>query len=449
MGKIKTVIKRSGAEVPFNPDRITNAIYRAAVEVGGRDRETAQTLTEKVVEILEQNPEKDYRPHIEEIQDVVEKVLIEAGHAKVAKAYILYRNERANHRKQQEVLSAYSSKPSQNIPWSKIWHVLDWAVTHGVNTVAGLNERIRAGEFSQIITESEAAYNVEVESAVNGILSRRNDLKVVLITGPSSSGKTTTTIKIKEKLQAQGLKLVMLNVDNYFFNLDMHPKDEFGDYDFETPHALDLQLINQHLIDLVSGNEIQVPFYDFKLGKRSNESTPMRVKEDELLLIDSLHGLFPPLTEKIAEDTKFKIYLEPLLQMKDEEGEYIQWTDIRLMRRMLRDAAHRAYDPRQTLEHWHYVRSSELRHIIPNNYRADVILNSAMPYELTLYANRLLNQFLTWQKDYVNDPLKIDAFQRADRVAKLLKTITPVKEESFVPSDSVVREFIGGSNLHY
>lgn len=449
MGKIQTVIKRSGAEVPFNPDRITNAIYRAAVEVGGRDRETAKSLTEKVVEILEANPEKHYRPHIEEIQDVVEKVLVEEGHAKVAKAYILYRNERAKHRKQQDTLSEYSSKPSQNIPWSKIWHVLDWAVTHGVNTVAGLNDRIRAGEFSQIITESEAAFNVEIESAVNGILARRNELKVVLITGPSSSGKTTTTIKIKEKLQAQGLELVMLNVDNYFFNLDMHPKDEFGDYDFETPHALDLNLINQHLNDLVSGKEIQVPYYDFKIGKRSNETTPMRVRENELILIDSLHGLFPPLTEKIEESTKYKIYLEPLMQMKGFDGEYIQWTDIRLMRRMLRDAAHRAYDPRQTLEHWHYVRSSELRHIIPNNYRADIILNSAMPYELTLYTNRLLEQFLNWQNNYSDDPLKMDAFQRADRVANLLKTIEPVKEESLIPSDSVIREFIGGSSLRY
>jgi uridine kinase len=201
---------------------------------------------------------------------------------------------------------------------------LDWAVTHGVNTVAGLNDRIRAGEFSQIITESEAAFNVEIESAVNGILARRNELKVVLITGPSSSGKTTTTIKIKEKLQAQGLELVMLNVDNYFFNLDMHPKDEFGDYDFETPHALDLNLINQHLNDLVSGKEIQVPYYDFKIGKRSNETTPMRVRENELILIDSLHGLFPPLTEKIEESTKYKIYLEPLMQMKGFDGEYIQ-----------------------------------------------------------------------------------------------------------------------------
>ncbi|PKN90521.1 MAG: response regulator SirA, partial [Chloroflexi bacterium HGW-Chloroflexi-7] len=370
MGWIKSVIKRSGAVVPFTPDRITNAIYRAAVEVGGRDRELAKALSQQVVDILERNPDPDYMPFIEEIQDVVEKVLIENGHAKVAKAYILYRNERTNHRKQQETLSSHSNQPSPNIPWAKIWHILDWAVDHGVNTVEGLNHRIKAGEDSQIVTESEAAYMVDVEHAVNGILARKSELKMVLITGPSSSGKTTTTIKINQKLKEHGLKLVTLNVDNYFLNLDMHPKDEFGDYDFETPFALDLQLINSQLAELVAGNQINVPFYDFKLGKRGPNVTPLSLKPDELLLIDSLHGLFPGLTSEISNEQKYKLYLEPLLQMKGIDGEFIHWTDIRLMRRMLRDAAQRAYDPRQTLEHWHYVRDGEMRHIIPNIIQA-------------------------------------------------------------------------------
>ncbi|HCS39739.1 MAG TPA: response regulator SirA [Anaerolineaceae bacterium] len=449
MGKIKSVIKRSGAVVPFTPDRITNAIYRAAVEVGGRDRELARALSNQVVEILERHPEQDYMPFIEEIQDVVEKVLIENGHVKVAKAYILYRNERANHRKQQETLSSHSNQPSPNIPWAKIWHVLDWAVDHGLNTVEGLNHRIRAGEYSQIVTESEAAYNGDVEHAVKGILTRKDELKMVLITGPSSSGKTTTTLKINQKLKEHGLKLVTLNVDNYFLNLDKHPKDEFGDYDFETPQSLDLPLINSQLTELVAGKKVDVPFYDFKLGKRGPDVTPLALKPDELILIDSLHGLFPGLSSDISDEKKYKLYLEPLLQMKGCDGEYIHWTDIRLMRRMLRDAVHRAYDPRQTLEHWHYVRNSEMRNIIPNIIHADEIINSAMPFELPIYVNRLLHNFLDWQKRYRGDPLREDAFMRADRVAELLKTIHPMEDESFVPSDSVVREFIGGSSLSY
>lgn len=449
MGRIQFVIKRTGAVVPFTPDRISNAIYRAAVEVGGRDRLLAEKLAAKVVTILQKNPDPNYQPHIEEIQDLVEKVLIEEGHAKVAKAYILYRNERAQHRKQQELLSSHSSSPSQNIPWAKIWHVLDWAVTHNLNTVAGLNQRVSNGEFSQIVTECEAAYGVDVEKAVNGILARKESLKVVLITGPSSSGKTTTTIKIHEKLKKYGLKLVTLNVDNYFLNLEMHPRDEFGDYDFETPHALDLPLVNQHLSDLAAGREVQVPFYDFKLGRRGPNTSPLALKKDEILLIDSLHGLFPGLTQAIDDEQKYKLYLEPLLQMKGENGEYVHWTDIRLMRRMLRDATHRAYDPRQTLEHWHYVRSSEMRHIIPNIVRADEIINSAMPFELPIYAHKLAGSFLEWRDRYHNDPLREDAFMRARRVAELLSTINPVIDDRFIPSDSVVREFIGGSSLKY
>lgn len=446
MGKIQNVIKRSGAVVPFTPERITNAIYRAAVEVGGRDKETAEALAMQVVELLEKNSPPDYTPHIEEIQDLVEKVLIENGHARVAKAFILYRDERARRRKLQE---AQVTRPSENIPWSKIWHVLDWAVDHGLNTVAGLNARVDAGEYPQIVTESEAAYQVDVEKAAEAILERREQLKVVIITGPSSSGKTTTTIKVGQRLSKAGMKLVTLNVDNYFYDLEMHPKDEFGDYDFETPHALDLNLISRQLSELTSGKEVLIPFYDFKTGHRFENHTPMKLEANEVILIDSLHGLYPAMTESIPDERKFKLYLEPLMQMKGEDGEYVRWTDIRLIRRMLRDASHRAYDPRQTLEHWHYVRASEIRNIIPHVNFTDAIVNSAMPFELPLYAARMLGQFEQWSKTYRDDPLRQDAFERADRVYRLLSTIHPLDNESVIPSDSVIREFIGGSSLKY
>ena len=140
---------------------------------------------------------------------------------------------------------------------------------------------------------------------------------------------------------------------------------------------------------------------------------PMKLNEDELILIDSLHGLFPALTNAIPDESKFKLYLEPLLQMKGEDGDYIRWTDIRLIRRMLRDATHRAYDPRQTLEHWHYVRSSEMRNIIPNNIHADFIINSGMPFELPIYSTRMGAQFKEWEKLYRDDPLRTDAYERA------------------------------------
>lgn len=444
MSSIDYVIKRSGAKVPFNPDRITNAIYRAAVAVGGRDRDRAAHLSEQVVEMLELQHTGDEPPHIETIQDLVEKVLIENGHASVAKAYILYRNERAEKRTDHDTLGI---KDSTNIPWRKIWYLLNWSVDHKVNTIQKLNKRIEKGEWHDIIIESEAAYAEDLENAANLILERKDKLKIVVVCGPSSSGKTTSTFKLEERLSRHGMRFVALNVDNYFFDLSMHPKDEFGDYDFETPQALDMALINEHLAKLTAGEEVGIPYYDFKTGQRASETTPLKLGEGDVLLIDSLHGLYPPMTESVPEEAKFRVYLEPLMQMKDERGKYVRWTDIRLMRRMLRDAEFRAYDPEKTLTHWHYVRSSELRHIIPNNHYADYIISSAMPYELPLYAHKLGKYFEKWPAQFKDDPLRVDAYERATRVNEMLQRITPMPDDSAVPGDSVIREFIGGGTL--
>jgi uridine kinase len=446
MTKINYVIKRNGAVVPFNPERIINAIYRAAVTMGGRDRPMAEELSKQVVAFLEQQTPAGQSPTVEQIQDTVEKVLIENQHARVAKAYILYRADRARHRQHQ---IEDSSTPSSNISWAKIWHILDWAVEHGVNTIEGFNQRIAKGELSDVVRESEELYHEDIRNAANLIISRAKELKIVIITGPSSSGKTTTTIKVGERLKQEGYNLVTMNIDNYFFDLALHPKDEFGDYDFETPQALDLPLISEHLVKLIKGEQILTPLYDFKTGHRFNDRTPMQLKPNELILIDSLHGLFPDMTKGVPDEQKFKLYLEPLLQMKDQDGNYVRWTDIRLMRRMLRDAAYRAYDPTQTLLHWHYVRSSEMVNIIPFISTTDYIVSSAMPYELSVYRPKLLSQFEKWVDAYGIDPLREDAFERAVRAYSLLQKVTPLEDDSFVPKDSVIREFIGGSVLKY
>ncbi|MFN2148705.1 MAG: ATP cone domain-containing protein [Anaerolineales bacterium] len=446
MNSLEHVVKRSGAIVPFNRDRIANAIYRAAVAVGGRDRERAERLADQVVDYLARTLPPDHTPQIEEIQDAVEKILIENGHAQVAKAYILYRDER-NRRRREE--TRRSMRPSDNIPWRKIWFVLDWAVKHNLHTVDVLNERLRRGEFPQIVHESEAAYEDDLDTAAEILAERGESLKMVLITGPSSSGKTTTTIKLEQRLKKRGLRFRALNVDNYFFDLELHPKDEFGDYDFETPQALDLPLINEHLKHLVKGEQVLVPYYDFKTGHRVDDQTPMRLEENEILLIDSLHGLYPPMTEGIDSEVRASLYLEPLLQMRGPDGDYIRWTDLRLIRRMLRDSVHRAYDPQRTLEHWHYVRASELRNIIPYQGTADFIINSAMPYELSLYRTKLLDEFTRWETEYQGDPLREDAYLRASRVKRVLSSIDPIEDDSPIPTDSVLREFIGGSSLKY
>jgi len=441
MVKIKQVVKRSGAVVPFNQDRITNAIYRAAVSVGGRDRATAENLSQQVVAMLEESIPAGQIPTVEDIQDIVEKVLIENGHARVAKHYILYRDERARRRNERK---AKAVRPSENIPWAKIWRVLDWSVSHGVHTIEAYNERIEQGELCEIIVEAEASYNEDVEYAVELIRRRKDELKIVIITGPSSSGKTTTTAKVAERLKRLGMSLVTLNVDNYFFDLEMHPIDEFGDYDFETPQALDLQLVNEHLKQLINGEEVLVPYYDFKSGKRHEAHTPMRIETHDVILIDSLHGLYQDMTAGIDPEMMFKLYLEPLLQMKDRQGSYVRWTDLRLIRRMLRDAAHRAYDPTKTLLHWHYVRASEMRNIIPYVGTTDYIINSSFPYELSIYRPKMLDQFKKWTETYRDDPLRQDAYMRAERVMDILVQVLPVEDDKVVPADSLLREFIGG-----
>jgi len=450
MARITRVVKRTGAVVPFSQERITNAIYRAAVAVGGRDRAIAQGLSDQVVAMLEETTPPGHTPTIEEIQDTVEKVLIEDGHAKTAKAYILYRDERARQRKERAMRSAL---PYENIPWRKIWEVLDWAVDHNLHTFERLNTRVARGGFPEIVRETDRAYNEDITTASEIVRERRDSVrggvKIVIIAGPSSSGKTTTTIKLSHLLKKMGLSLVPLTVDNYFFDLELHPRDEFGDYDFETPQALDLELINEHLARLIAGEEVLIPLYDFKTGQRHDDHTPMRIGPSDVILIDSLHGLFPDMTHSVDDEQKFKLYIEPLLQMKGPDGAYVRWTDLRLMRRMERDATHRAYDPQQTLEHWHYVRKSEMRHIIPYVNTTDYVVNSGLPYELPIMRARLFDHFEQWVEQYQGDPLREDALVRAERVYHLLRAITPVEDDSAIPPDSLLREFIGGSCYEY
>ena len=442
MSKFTSVVKRDGSIVEFTPQRITNAIYRAAVAVGGRDKHTSEALANKVCRLLEEQTPEGEIPTVEQIQDIVEKVLIEEGHARVAKAYILYRAERAKLREQR---AERRVEPSSNIPWHKLWRTLDWAVEHNLHTVESLNERIRRGELSEIVGASEAFYHENIEHAAHLIADRKHELRMVIIAGPSSSGKTTTTIKLEERLARLGMRLVTLNVDNYFYDLAMHPVDEFGDYDFETPQALDLALINEHLARLFEGEEVKIPFYNFKTGTRSLEQTSMKLAPDEVILIDSLHGLFPAMTADIPAEKKFRLYLEPLLQLKDTDGHYVRWTDIRLMRRMLRDASHRSYDPDKTLLHWHYVRSSELRNIIPYVATADYIVNSAMPYEIPLYKTKLFNGFAHWTETYADDPY-VGTLERTSRIHRLMQSLEPLK---MIPSseNSVIREFIGAVSI--
>ncbi|MBN2049086.1 MAG: hypothetical protein JW760_01475 [Spirochaetales bacterium] len=442
---IEKIVKRDGRVVPFDPEKITMAIYQAAIAVGGHDRRTAEAVTADVLKLLESRNVRGQYPTVEEVQDLVEQCLIKRGHDRTAKAYIIYRYEHSLKRAGEKSLT-YSS---DNIPYRKLWQALSWGLDHGYTSLKDVNRFIVEGRFSELVTACEAFYGNELENALQVILPRIKDMKIIIISGPSSSGKTTTTIKIGDALKQQGYSLTALNVDNYYFDLADQPKDSHGDYDYETPQAIDLALINRHLKDLLSGREIEVPFYNFKTGNREGISGRMKIGKKDIILIDSLHGMFDEMTEGIPDEKKFRLYIETLAQLKGPDGRFLRWTDMRMLRRMVRDMQFRNYKPEQTLTHWHYVRRSELRYIVPRLTAADVIVNSAMAYELPIMKHRLGHLFPGFIDKYAQNPDRQDALERAQRVQSLFEHLTAWEDESVVPERSLMREFIGGSAYTY
>jgi uridine kinase len=252
-----------------------------------------------------------------------------------------------------------------------------------------------------------------------------------------------------ETLQREGYSLKAINIDHYFFNLEDHPKDEFGDYDYETPQALDLERINQHLGQLLAGETVRTPNYDFHTGKRSLNVHELRLAPTEILLIDSLHGLYTGMTECVPAKNKFRLYIETLGQLRSDSAGFMRWADHRLMRRMIRDSWHRSHSPEETITHWHYVRKSELQHIIPYNATVDFLVNSAMPYEIPILKNKLFRYFPAAMQQFKENPKRQDAYIRARRVFDLLDPLDEWTDDSVVPGKSLFREFIGGSEYKY
>lgn len=437
----RQIVKRNGSIVSFDREKITEGIYRAAASVGGHNRSISESLTDEIFQVIEETFSPNRELRVDEIQEITEKVLIERGHAKTAKAYILYRDYRRRER-EQRIAGRAKDAP---LPWQTMWEALAWNLEHGCESFEKLNQIIRTGRLPWLVRESDKRYNEGILHAADLILSKTGKIKLIIIAGPSSSGKTTTTTKLTQRLHQHGVDAVLLNLDHYFFNLEMHPKDEFGDYDFETPEALDLPLINEHLEKLVNGEPVQMPQYDFKTGKRSTETKTMSVKPNQVILIDTLHGLYEPLTQSISNDRKFKVYIEPISQIKNNHGRFVRWTDIRMLRRMIRDNLYRGYNPEQTIGHWHYVRRSEQKHIIPFLRSADIVLNGALPYEFPYLKKYAFDYFPNTIEQWKNNYKRQDGYKRAVRVFDMLGQIESFEDESIIPDDSLIREFIGGS----
>ena len=442
----RMIVKRNGERVVFDPNKITESIYRAAYSQGGHNRELASRLKDQVVALIDERFPANAVPTVDQVLDAVEKVLIENGHARTAKAFILYRNERDRLREENREAPSFTVEP---VPYKKIWQVLNWNVEHHCETIAKLNQRIADGSFPDLVLEADAAYDADINQAAEAIIGRRGEIRLVIISGPSSSGKTTTTIKLAERLSKAGLRLTAMNLDNYFYDLHVHPRDEHGDSDFETPQALDLPLINEHLAALFAGETIRMPRFNFHTGNREPDTTPMRLEQNELVLIDSLHGLYDEMTKSVAPQAKFKLYIETLAQLKDAAGKFVRWTDIRLMRRMIRDSKHRNNPPNRTIEHWQYVRRSELRHIIPFIHTTDYILNGSLPYELPVLKQFLIDNFRQFITMYHGVPGREDVLERAERVIALFEAVADLTDFTCIPSSSLLREFIGGSMYKY
>jgi uridine kinase len=225
--------------------------------------------------------------------------------------------------------------------------------------------------------------------------------------------------------------------------------DEFGDHDYETPEALNLPLINEHISRLLRGETVKTPNYDFKTGVQTMNVHEMSLGANEILLIDSLHGLYHAMTRDVPRENKFRLYIETLGQVRGRDGTFMRWADNRLLRRMIRDRDHRSLQPIQTLTHWHYVRRSELEHIIAFIRDTDFIVNSALPYELPILKARLFRYITASRNRFRDDPKRLDAHIRANRIYDFLRPLKPARDDSAVPLRSLLREFIGGSEYKY
>lgn len=461
---------RNGALINFDQDRIENALYRAADSIGGfrhgdlpaaaetlfdgrSDREIAAALANMVTLCLNSNPQHhvpNFPPDVEKVQDTLIHVLRSYGFIDVADVYEAYRWGR--HWVRQGAITP-DQFVGNGFPEPQIAASQAWNQAHDCDTVEKLNHIIKKGKVHELVSESIRRYEGELDQAVEAWSKRRargHDIQLVIVAGPSSSGKTTTTLKVRERLMQRGVKLFMMNLDDYFWPVNEHPTDWTADRDYETPDALDYNLINAHLHALLKGETIRMPRYDFHTGERL-EGPEVRLPKGSVLLLDCLHGLYPPMTAGIPAEQKFKIYLETLNVLYAGDGgsrERVRFTDVRMIRRICRDSRHRNHPPLRTILHWNKVRKSELANIIPLIGSTDAIVNGGLAFDLPALKPSI-EKIYPAAGDVKRYERLWDAVSRFRRVKELLdgvEALTPQDLER-IPGDCVIREFIGGGTL--
>ena len=319
----------------------------------------------------------------------------------------------------------------------------EWMDIVGVPTVGELNSRILQGDTSELIKIAEAVHGRQFSNIADKIYkaNRERGVKVVLISGPSSSGKTTSAKRIGIQLRVLGLHPVLISLDDYFVNREDTPKDENGDYDYEALEALDLARLNDDLSRLIAGESVEIPRYDFITGTRQWHEHPLQLTERSVLIMEGIHGLNPKLTPAIPDDKKFKIYLSCFTSVAMDNITRIHTTDNRLLRRITRDYRTRGNNAYDTIARWQSVRRGEDKHIFPYQENADVMVNTSLFYELGVI-RPIVEPILREIPDTVPE------FGEADRLLNFLDNFVPIKQDE-IPLDSVLREFVGGSTFTY
>jgi uridine kinase len=306
-----------------------------------------------------------------------------------------------------------------------------------VGFVPDLNEQIEKNDFGELIRISEGLHEKNIAKIADEIASHKEMKRIILIAGPSSSGKTTFTKRLSTQLRINGLKPVSISTDDYFVNRDKTPIDQDGNFDFESLKAINLELFNDHLVKLMRGEEVRLPVFNFKKGIREDSDTVLKLKSDQPILIEGIHSLNNKLTEFIPDDHKYKIFISALTQLNIDKQNRIPTSDTRLFRRIVRDNLYRGHTANDTLEMWERVRKGEEENIYPYQENADVMFNSALIYELLVLKNCALPLLEEIDKD---NPYYYEA-QRLLEVLYCFKTM-PFED---VPRTSILREFLGGS----
>lgn len=314
--------------------------------------------------------------------------------------------------------------------YNNIHEVLD------IDTIYKLNKKIKEGKEKDIILLAEALHEKKISDIADEIVKRKG-IKIVLIAGPSSSGKTTFAKRLGIQLQLNGIKPITISVDNYFVERENTPRDENGEYDFESLNAIDLELFNEHLTKLLNGEEIQVPTFDFKTGHKYYTGETMKINDNEVLVVEGIHCLNDKLTEAIQRQQKYKVYISALTVLNIDYYNRISTTDTRLIRRIVRDYNFRGYEALHTLQTWESVNRGERNNIFPFQEEADSMFNTSLIYEICVlkkYAMPLLKAIDNTHPEY----------SEAKSLYEFLKYFEDIGDE-FVPKNSLLREFIGGS----